>query len=178
MATLEYDLASLKKVGAQQRNDLKQIGNLIMSELKTLREKTIEHEETLTKECKISQKFTNDLPVMVTTIRVVGTGLTDLKQEVTNMRLTSASQLEHMEAAVTNMHQNTYEMTTQMSNLEAEHANLRASVLGCFTESKTYLTIHFIFFDQSLRSIKRLYHLRSTLLPSSSVATRRDFRTR
>ena len=69
IATLEYDLAALKKVGAQQRNDLKQIGNLIMSELKSLREKTLQHEESLNKECKISQKFTQDLPVMVTTIR-------------------------------------------------------------------------------------------------------------
>ena len=58
IATLEYDLAALKKVGAQQRNDLKSIGNLIMSELKSLREKALEHEESLNKECKISQKFT------------------------------------------------------------------------------------------------------------------------
>ena len=125
IATLEYDLAALKKVGAQQRNDLKSIGNLIMSELKSLREKALEHEESLNKECKISQKFSTDLPVMVTSIKVVGSGLTDLRREVTALKATSSSQLEAMEAAVTNLHQNTYEMTTQMSNLEAEHANLR-----------------------------------------------------
>ena len=122
---MEYDLAALKKVGAQQRNDLKSIGNLIMSELKSLREKALEHEESLNKECKISQKFSTDLPVMVTSIKVVGSGLTDLRREVTALKATSSSQLEAMEAAVTNLHQNTYEMTTQMSNLEAEHANLR-----------------------------------------------------
>ena len=125
IATLEYDLAALKKVGAQQRNDLKSIGNLIMSELKSLREKALEHEESLNKECKISQKFSTDLPVMVTSSKVVGSGLTDLRREVTALKATSSSQLEAMEAAVTNLHQNTYEMTTQMSNLEAEHANLR-----------------------------------------------------
>ena len=47
IATLEYDLAALKKVGAQQRNDLKSIGNLIMTELKSLREKALEHEASL-----------------------------------------------------------------------------------------------------------------------------------
>ena len=125
IATLEYDLAALKKVGAQQRNDLKSIGNLIMSELKSLREKALEHEESLNKECKISQKFSTDLPVMVTSIKVVGSGLTDLRREVTALKATSSSQLEAMEAAVTNLPQNTYEMTTQMSNLEAEHASLR-----------------------------------------------------
>ena len=65
LATLEYDLTALKKVGAQQRNDLKQIGNLIMTELKTLRETTIQHENRLSAEGKISSKFTTDLPVMV-----------------------------------------------------------------------------------------------------------------
>ncbi len=44
------------------------------------------------------------------------------------MKANSTSQLENMEAAVTNLHQNTYEMTTQMSNLEAEHANLRLAL--------------------------------------------------
>ena len=86
IATLEYDLAALKKVGGQQRADLKQIGNLIMSELKSLREKTLQQEESLNRECKISQKFTTDLPVMVTTIKVVGTGLSDLKKEVTSLQ--------------------------------------------------------------------------------------------
>ena len=128
IATLEYDLAALKKVGAQQRNDLKSIGNLIMSELKSLREKALEHEESLNKECKISAKFTTELPVMVTSIKVVGSGLTDLRRELTAMKANSTSQLENMEAAVTNLHQNTYEMTTQMSNLEAEHANLRLAL--------------------------------------------------
>ena len=66
-----------------------------------------------------------DLPVMVTSIKVVGSGLTDLRREVTALKADSSSQLEAMEAALTNLHQNTYEMTTQMSNLEAEHANLR-----------------------------------------------------
>ena len=45
-----------------------------MSELKNLREKALEHEESLNKECKVSQKFSTDLPVMVTSIKVVGSG--------------------------------------------------------------------------------------------------------
>lgn len=104
-----------------------------MSELKSLREKSLEHEESLNRECKISQKFTTDLPVMVTSIRVVGNGLGDLKKEVTGLQQTSAAQLEAMEAAVTNLHQNTYDMSTQLSNLEAEHSNLRASMLEQMT---------------------------------------------
>lgn len=65
--------------------------------------------------------------------RAVGSGLTDLKKEVTSMKSTSEAQLEAMEAAVTNLHQNTYDMSTQLTNLEAEHANLRASILEQMT---------------------------------------------
>ena len=127
LATLEYDLTALKKVGAQQRNDLKQIGNLIMTELKTLRETTIQHENRLTAEGKISSKFTTDLPVMVTSIRVVGSGLADLKKEVGSLKSGSASQLQIVESAMKNLHTDTVTMCSQLNQLEVSHNDLRIS---------------------------------------------------
>ena len=70
---------------------------------------------------------------MVTSIRVVGSGLTDLRTEVTQLQAASSSQLKAMEDAVTILHNNTYEMNGQLSNLEAEHGSLRASVLEQMT---------------------------------------------
>ena len=125
LATLEYDLTALKKVGAQQRNDLKQIGNLIMTELKTLRETTIQHENKLMAEGKISSKFTTDLPVMVTSIRVVGSGLADLKREIASMKGGSASQLQIVESAMKTLHADTGDMCSQLSRLGKKHACLK-----------------------------------------------------
>ena len=122
LATLEYDLTALKKVGAQQRNDLKQIGNLIMTELKTLRETTIGHENRLAAEGKISSKFTTDLPVMVTSIRVVGSGLADLKKEIASMKGGSASQLQFVESAMKTLHTDTGDMCSQLKRLGKKHA--------------------------------------------------------
>ena len=133
IATLEYDLAALKKVGAQQRNDLKSIGNLIMSELKSLREKTLEQEESLTKESRISTKFTTDLPVMVTSIRVVGSGLAELKNEVNGLRSSTTFEVNNMATAVDNLDASSNQMKAQIGTLEVENVNLRESVLEQMT---------------------------------------------
>ena len=133
IATLEYDLAALKKVGAQQRNDLKSIGNLIMSELKSLREKTLEQEESLNKECRISTKFTTDLPVMVTSIRVVGSGLAELRGEVNGLRTSTTFEVNNMATAVDNLDASSNQMKAQIGNLEAENVALRESVLEQMT---------------------------------------------
>ena len=133
IATLEYDLAALKKVGAQQRNDLKSIGNLIMSELKSLREKTLEQEESLTKESRISTKFTTDLPVMVTSIRVVGSGLSELKNEVNGLRSSTTFEVNNMATAVDNLDASSNQMKAQIGTLEVENVNLRESVLEQMT---------------------------------------------
>jgi hypothetical protein len=128
VATLEYDLTALKKVGAQQRNDLKQIGNLIMTELKTLREKTGEAEVTLTKENKISAKFTADLPVLVTSLRVVGSGLADLRKDVASLRQTSLTQLEATVNAVGGMHGNSNDVTSELIKLSSAQEALQEVV--------------------------------------------------
>lgn len=130
---MEYDLAALKKVGAQQRNDLKSIGNLIMSELKSLREKTLEQEESLSKECRISTKFTTDLPVMVTSIRVVGSGLAELKNEVNGLRSSTTFEVNNMATAVDNLDASSHQMKAQIGTLESENVNLRESVLEQMT---------------------------------------------
>ena len=130
---MEYDLAALKKVGAQQRNDLKSIGNLIMSELKSLREKTLEQEESLTKESRISTKFTTDLPVMVTSIRVVGSGLAELKNEVNGLRSSTTFEVNNMATAVDNLDASSNQMKAQIGTLEVENVNLRESVLEQMT---------------------------------------------
>ncbi len=85
VATLQYDLASIKKIGAQQRDDLKKMGNLIMSELKFLREKSTAHDASLIREDKLSSKLTTELPQMAKMIQTLASGLTSFESDLGNM---------------------------------------------------------------------------------------------
>ena len=87
-----------------------------MSELKSLREKTLEQEESLNKECRISTKFTTDLPVMVTSIRVVGSGLAELRKETNELRNSTVFEVNNMATAVDNLDATSCQMKAQIGN--------------------------------------------------------------